>query len=66
MGRLISARAHYYCERTIQEHDMLNFKPSTVAAAATFLALRTGTPSVVEWVRCVIVSTWKPGQFHSF
>jgi len=31
--------SHYYMERTLQEHDMLKFKPSLVAAAAVILAL---------------------------
>lgn len=31
--------ANYYMERTLQEHDMLSFKPSMVAISAVVLAL---------------------------
>ena len=31
--------ACYYTERTLQEHDMLRFRPSTVSASAVMLAL---------------------------
>jgi hypothetical protein len=31
--------AHYYMERTLQEHDMLQFDPSLVCASAVYLSL---------------------------
>jgi cyclin B len=35
--------AHYFCERTMQEYDMLNFLPSTIAASCVHLALKANT-----------------------
>lgn len=32
-------RANYFAQRTLQEHDMLCYRPSMIAAAATHLAL---------------------------
>jgi cyclin B len=36
---LASHAAHYYLERSLQEHDMLDYRPSEVAAAAVLLAI---------------------------
>jgi len=36
---LIKHAASYYTERTLQEHDMLRFRPSVICAAAVMLAL---------------------------
>lgn len=36
---LTRAAANYYMERTLQEHDLLRFRPSLVSAAAVLLAL---------------------------
>mmetsp|Transcript_9261 Transcript_9261/g.13132 ORF Transcript_9261/g.13132 Transcript_9261/m.13132 type:complete len:276 (+) Transcript_9261:775-1602(+) len=36
---LVQHAANYYMERTLQEHDMLCFKPSLVSASAVILAL---------------------------
>jgi len=36
---LTSNAANYYMERTLQEHDMLRYRPSLVSAAAVILAL---------------------------
>ncbi len=47
---MTSYRAQYYSERMLQEHDMLDFKPSEVAASAVLLALRAQTPPA-SWVR---------------
>eukprot|EP00587_Corethron_hystrix_P004254 CAMPEP_0113315454 /NCGR_PEP_ID=MMETSP0010_2-20120614/11116_1 /TAXON_ID=216773 ORGANISM="Corethron hystrix, Strain 308" /NCGR_SAMPLE_ID=MMETSP0010_2 /ASSEMBLY_ACC=CAM_ASM_000155 /LENGTH=401 /DNA_ID=CAMNT_0000171959 /DNA_START=257 /DNA_END=1462 /DNA_ORIENTATION=+ /assembly_acc=CAM_ASM_000155 len=37
--RLIRHASNYYMERTLQEHDMLKFRPSLVAMSAVILAL---------------------------
>lgn len=50
VGKLTSCRAQYYCERALQEHAMLYFKPSKVAATAVLLALRANGDA---WVRLV-------------
>lgn len=36
---LVRAAANYYVERTLQEHDLLQFRPSVLAATAVILAL---------------------------
>ena len=36
---LIKHAASYYTERTLQEHDMLHYRPSLICAAAVILAL---------------------------
>jgi len=38
-SQLSRIAANYYMERTLQEHDLLKFKPSVVAASAVVLAL---------------------------
>lgn len=42
-GRLCAARANYYSERALQEHEVLQFPPSLRAAAAVYLAKRAET-----------------------
>ena len=41
-------RASYFAERCLQEHDMLVYRPSLVAAAAAYLALKQERPE--PWV----------------
>lgn len=48
-SHLCSPRAQYFAERALQEHDMLKWKPSLVAAAAVYLAKRNET--LDAWVR---------------
>lgn len=38
-SELTQHAAHYYMERTLQEHDLLEYRPSMVAAASVILAL---------------------------
>ena len=38
-------RASYFSERCLQEHEMLSYKPSMVAAASVWLAMRYKSPS---------------------
>ena len=42
-GHLCAPRASYFAERALQEHDILQWKPSLVAAAAVYLAKRNET-----------------------
>lgn len=44
-------RAHYYVERSNQEHDMLKYKPSVIAGAAVLLAMKAGNPPGAGWPR---------------
>jgi len=44
-------RAAYYSQRCLQEHDMLLYAPSLVAAAATYLAASQTKDSEAAWVR---------------
>jgi hypothetical protein len=37
--QMVKIAAHYYCERVLQEHDMLKFEPSLVSCAAVHLAV---------------------------
>uniref|UniRef100_A0A7S2GN01 Cyclin N-terminal domain-containing protein n=1 Tax=Octactis speculum TaxID=3111310 RepID=A0A7S2GN01_9STRA len=46
-----SFRASYYAERSLQEHDMLLYKPSLVAAASVYLALKSERPD--PWGRVI-------------
>ncbi len=44
-------RANYYCERSLQEHDMLQYRSSMVSASSVYLSLlhsNQGNP----WVSC--------------
>ena len=45
--------AAYYLERTLQEHDMLQYRPSMICASAVILALNNPDVRVVEedWFR---------------
>ncbi len=48
-------RANYYCERSLQEHDMLQYRPSMVAASSLYMSLlhsNQGDP----WVSFVLIS----------
>ncbi|EWM19991.1 cyclin b [Nannochloropsis gaditana] len=42
-GHLCSPRAFYFAERALQEHEILHYRPSLVAAAALYLARRNET-----------------------
>jgi cyclin B len=42
-------RASYFSERCLQEHEMLSYRPSLLAAAAVYLA---GIMAGCTWVRC--------------
>ena len=42
-------RAHYYCDRMLQEHNMLVYKPSLIAATAVYLALTKADFPVGTW-----------------
>lgn len=53
-GRNCSNRAHYFAERALQEHDVLHYKPSLIAASAVYLALRAETLDC--WVSFVMYS----------
>jgi hypothetical protein len=44
-------RAAYYSQRCLQEHDMLLYAPSLVAAAATYLAASQTKDSESAWVK---------------
>jgi hypothetical protein len=56
-SRYTTHRAHYFAERSLQEHDMLKYKPSVVAAAAIYLALRAET--LDAWVSAPVpVASW--------
>jgi cyclin B len=47
-------RASYFSERCLQEHEMLSYRPSLLAAAAVYLA--SSMESDVTWVRPLLVS----------
>lgn len=42
-SHLCSPRAHYFAERALQEHELLKWKPSLIAAASVYLAKRNET-----------------------
>lgn len=46
-------RASYFAERCLQEHEMLSYKPSVVAAATMFLA--TSMERADPWVRKIFL-----------
>jgi len=42
-GQLCQPRAEYYAERALQEYDIIKIKPSLVAAASVYVALKAET-----------------------
>lgn len=46
--------ARYISESTLQEYDFVSEKPSLIAAASMYLAIRM--KDLGAWVRCVIIN----------
>jgi len=47
--RIVRHAASFYMERTLQEHDLLHYRPSLVATSAVILAMRN--PSILRRLR---------------
>ena len=54
-------RANYFTERALQEHEVLQWQPSLVAASAVYLAKRNET--LDAWVRQLFLSARLSGVY---
>lgn len=52
LNRNVICHIKYLADRAIQEKDLLEYKPSVIAASAVFLALKSAARTDPVWVRC--------------
>lgn len=61
--KLVRHAASFYMERTLQEHDLLHYRPSSVAASAVILAMRN--PSILRQLQADTEAAEEEDDVHT-